>query len=49
MNDTVSKYMLERTNGESDRNWSQTVSGIYNSVYFPKVSPSIKDQGFKIK
>lgn len=44
---TISAYMLERTNGDSDRNWSQTTSGVYKTVYFPKVYPVIKDQGFK--
>ena len=43
----ISKYMLERTDGESDRNWSQTTSSIYNSVYFPHVYPVMKSQGFK--
>lgn len=43
----ISDYMTERTGGESDRSWSQTTSGIYKSVYFPKVYPVIKKQGFK--
>lgn len=47
--DEMSKYMEERTNGESNRNWSQTVSEIYKFVYFPKVSPTIKEQGYKNK
>lgn len=29
------------------RNWSQGVSGIYSTVYFPKVYDSLKAQGFK--
>lgn len=46
---TMSEYMLKRTHGESDRNWSQTISNVYKYVYFPKVSPSIKSQGFENK
>lgn len=45
----MSQYMKERTNGESDRNWSQGVSQIYKQVYFPEVSPSIKEQGYENK
>jgi FMN reductase [NAD(P)H] len=47
--DQVSEYMKKRTNGESDRNWSQTVSSIYKSVYFPKVSPALKKQKYENK
>lgn len=43
----ISEYMRKRTKGESDRSWSQTVSEIYKTVYFPKVSPSIKGQGYE--
>lgn len=42
----ISKYMIERTNGEDDRSWSQGISNFYKFVYFPKVYPSIKKQGF---
>ncbi len=44
---TISRYMLERSGGESDRNWSQTTSGFYKTVYFPQVYPVMKAQGFK--
>ncbi|WP_207289604.1 NADPH-dependent oxidoreductase [Senegalia massiliensis] len=44
---TMSDYMKERTNGESDRNWSQTVAQTYENVYFPKVSGSIRKKGYK--
>lgn len=43
----VSNYMKARTGGESDRNWSQSVAGTYKFVYFPKVYPSIRKQGFR--
>lgn len=42
----MSAYMKERTGGESDRNWSKGVAGTYKYVYFPKVYPSLKKQGF---
>lgn len=44
---TMSAYMKERSGGKTDRNWSETISGFYNTIYFPKVSPIIKKQGFK--
>lgn len=40
-------YMAERTGGQSHRNWSQGVSGTYKYIYFPKVYPSLKQQGFE--
>lgn len=43
----MSDYMHERSGGKSKRNWSETTSGFYKTVYFPKVYPTIKDQGFK--
>lgn len=42
----MSAYMKERTAGQSDRNWSQGVAGTYKFVYFPKVYPTLKKQGF---
>jgi FMN reductase [NAD(P)H] len=45
----ISEYMKERTSGQSDRNWSQTISSTYKTVYFPKVSPTIKEQGYENK
>ncbi len=45
----ISQYMKERTNGESDRNWSSAIAQTYKTVYFPKVSPTIREQGYKIK
>ncbi len=44
---TISNYMKERTKGKESRSWSQTISKIYSHVYYPKVSDSIKKQGFK--
>lgn len=45
--ETMAEYMRQRTGGESDRNWSQTVSSFYNKIYFPKVRPALDQQGFK--
>ena len=45
--DTISAYLLKRSDGTDHRKWSEIVSGLYNKVYFPKVSPVIKEQGFK--
>ncbi len=42
----ISKYMIDRTNGEDDKTWSQGISNFYKFVYFPKVYTSIKNQGF---
>jgi FMN reductase [NAD(P)H] len=45
--ETMAEYMRQRTGGESDRNWSQTVSSFYNKIYYPKVRPVLDQQGFK--
>ncbi|BCU82348.1 FMN reductase [NAD(P)H] [Polycladomyces abyssicola] len=45
--ETMAEYMRQRTGGESDRNWSQTVSSFYNKIYYPKVRPTLDQQGFK--
>lgn len=45
----MSKYMMERTNGKSDRNWSQGIAQTYKTVYFPEVSPAIREQGYENK
>ncbi|MBS4538361.1 NADPH-dependent oxidoreductase [Clostridium sp. D2Q-11] len=44
---TISNYMKERTEGESDRDWSETVASTYSFVYFPKVSDAIRKKGYK--
>lgn len=44
--EAMADYMVARTNGTSNRNWSSGVSGIYKSVYYPKVTPTLKAQGF---
>jgi len=45
----MSDYMRKRTKGESDRNWSQGIASTYKFVYYPKVSASIKKQGYENK
>lgn len=42
----MAEYMSERTGGQTIRNWSQGVAGTYKHIYFPKVYPSLKQQGF---
>ncbi|MGX8796737.1 NADPH-dependent oxidoreductase [Fusibacter sp. JL298sf-3] len=42
----VTDYMNERTQGADVRTWSQTVSGVYKQVYFPKVKGSLEKQGY---
>lgn len=42
----MSDYMKERTGGESDRNWSKQIATVYKRVYYPKVYPTVKEQGF---
>lgn len=42
----MSKY-LEEGGREEKINWSNNTSNIYQHVYFPKVYPTLKDQGFK--
>lgn len=45
----VSVYMGKRTNGKETRNWSQTVSSIYNRIYYPLVRDMLEKQGFDFK
>ncbi|NQX61355.1 NADPH-dependent oxidoreductase [Paenibacillus qinlingensis] len=47
--DEVSVYMEKRTNGKETRNWSQTVSSIYNRIYYPRVRDMLEKQGFDFK
>ncbi len=47
--EVMSDYMNERTQGKSKRNWSSSISGIYKSIYYPKVTPVLSQQGFLIK
>ncbi|NOU69130.1 NADPH-dependent oxidoreductase [Paenibacillus sp. LMG 31461] len=47
--DEVSVYMEKRTNGKETRNWSQTVSSIYNRIYYPLVRDMLEKQGFEFK
>lgn len=44
--ETIKKYMDIRTQGEDLRTWSQGISAVYDKIYFPKVYPSLKQQGF---
>lgn len=42
----ISSYLSQRTGGMENRSWSIGISKTYNKVYFPKVDPTIKEQGF---
>lgn len=43
---TIKEYMDTRTQGKDVRTWSKGISSVYDKVYFPKVYPSLKQQGF---
>ena len=42
--ETMASYYSER--GDKDSNWSKQVANAYKQVYFPKVYPTLKKQGF---
>lgn len=44
--ETIKEYMNTRTQGKDVRTWSEGISSVYDKVYFPKVYPSLKQQGF---
>jgi len=44
--DEMTEY-LKSIGREQEGNWSKYTSNIYQQVYFPKVYPTMKDQGFK--
>ena len=44
--ETIKEYMNTRTQGKDIRTWSKGISSVYDKVYFPKVYPSLKQQGF---
>ncbi|MBC2855222.1 MAG: NADPH-dependent oxidoreductase [Cetobacterium sp.] len=43
----MDKYLIE-IGREQEKNWSDFVSQYYSKVYFPKVYPILKEQGFKM-
>lgn len=45
--DVIKGYMVERTHGEDIRDWSDLMTRMYSSIYFPKVNETLKKQGFK--
>lgn len=52
MKETIDKYdetmevYLKEIGREKEVNWSSNTSGIYKYVYYPKVYPTMKEQGF---
>lgn len=53
LKDAIDKYdeemnvYLKEIGRDKEVNWSYQTSNIYKSVYFPKVYPTMKEQGFK--
>ena len=45
----MSEYLKDIGRAEQEINWSTFTSRIYQSVYYPKVKPTMDKQGFKIK
>lgn len=45
----MSAYMLDRTEGKSDRNWSLTTATAFGQIKHPDITPVLKEQGFKLK
>lgn len=46
--DQMSHYMKDRTEGKSDRNWSQTTAMAFGTIKHPDITPVLKQQGFKL-
>ena len=44
--EVIKEHMIKATDGKFDKNWSETVSGVYKYVYYPKVKAAIEKQGF---
>ena len=44
--EVIKEHTIKATDGKLDKNWSETVSGIYEYVYYPKVKAAIEEQGF---
>lgn len=44
--ETIKEYMANRPGGQGVHDWSSFIAGTYNKVYFPKVSPTLRGQGF---
>lgn len=53
LEENINKYddfmegYLKEVGREKEVNWSTSTSGVYKQVYFPKVYPTMKTQGFK--
>lgn len=46
--EVMSQYMSERTDGKSNRNWSDTTGFAFSRIKHPDISPVLKEQGFKL-
>lgn len=47
--ETMAKYMEERTGGKSKRNWTETIATAFSAVKHPDVTDVLKSQGFELK
>lgn len=47
--ETMAKYMEERTDGKSRRNWTETTATAFSAVRHPDVTDVLKSQGFGLK
>lgn len=43
----ISKYMIARTHGKSDRNWPKMIAEYYSEPISRKIKDEMKKQGFK--
>ena len=46
--EVMKAYMLARTDGKSDRNWSQTTAAAFGQIKHPDITTVLKEQGFKL-
>jgi len=45
----VKEYMIERTNGKEQRNYSESVAAYYENAYLKNEIETMRKQGFKVK
>lgn len=44
----MAAYMDERTDGKSQRDWSETTAMAFSQIKHPDITPVLKEQGFKL-
>lgn len=45
-NGVMKDYMMKRSGGKKDQNWSQRLADMYTKEYYPGVRPALEKQGF---